>query len=160
MRRLTLKNLLERTLTSTEEGTKEKLVKKFKKSPYFKGLPTEKRSSAIYGTATKVAKATSESVDVRTRVIDALLNEEVVNKDHQPMTQAEISARNRCYKGSKMKPGPTLKNNDSPANSKARKCTFAILRSTRGGGGGALTTGWSKYKKKKKKSSKKSSKKS
>jgi hypothetical protein len=79
-----------------------------------------------------------------------VLGEEVVNKDHQPMTQAEIAAKNKCYKSGKMKPGPTLKNGDKPKNSVARKCTFAVLRSTRGGKGGALKSNWSTSKKGKK----------
>ena len=141
MERLTLRTLIEKKLNPKEKSKKKELVKRFKKMPYFKKIQgKKKKASAIYGTATKAAK----------------ISEEVVNKDHQPMTKAEISARNRCYKGSKMKPGPTLKNNDSPANSKARKCTFAILRSTRGGKGGAISTSWAKYKKQKKGKSKKS----
>ena len=82
---------------------------------------------------------------------ESYISEEIVNSDNVPMSKSEIDARNKCYKSGKVKPGPTLKGKDSPSNSVARKCTYIVLRSTRGGAGGATKKGAFKAKGKKKK---------
>ena len=99
MPKLTLKTLLERKLTKTEKGEKEKVAKKLEKGDGWSERYGKRGKAVKMAVATIIAKKKSR----KNKVSESYLSEgDVINKEHQPMSRAEVAARNKCYKSKRI----------------------------------------------------------
>ena len=158
MPKLTLKTLLERKLTKTEKGEREKIAKKLEKGDGWSERYGKRGKAVKMAVATIIAKKKSKKKDKKSVKESYLSEGDVINKEHQPMSRAEVAARNKCYKSKrvnftkyfkKKKNGGT----DNAKERRARSCSFVVLKSTKKGKGGALKKGSFSSGKKKKKAS-------
>jgi hypothetical protein len=160
MPKLTLKTLLERKLTKTEKGEREKVAKKLEKGDGWSERYGKRGKAVKMAVATIIAKKKSKKKDKKSVKESYLSEGDVINKENQPMSRAEVAARNKCFKAKKLKgfnkyfKEKKRGGTDNAKERRARACTFVTLGSTRKGKGGALKAGSFRGKKKGKKDNK------
>lgn len=160
MPKLTLKTLLEKKLTKGETKERERVAKKLEKGDGWSERYGKRGKSVKMAVATIIAKKKMAKKRRKTVKESYLSEGDVINKENQPMSRAEVAARNKCFKARKLKgfnkyfKEKKRGGTDNARERRARACTFVTLGSTRKGKGGALKSGSFTGKKKGKKDNK------